>query len=482
MRHCWSALVAVLVVVTISAKSFAVDPAPTAIGSLDALELTSEASGGMVPSTLMSRISDLEDRWQEFDKAEQQAKDAAAGRPTMQIGGRVHADFWSFTDESEGIDFFEHSDPTDPAFGTDPEDRFTFRRVRLEMRGDVLESMQWRIQVDFNNPGTPEIKDVFLGFKNLPGNQQLLIGNQKRPIGLDHLNSSRFNVFTERPFVVEAFNEDARRPGICVYGNSDDETWHWRYGAYYLENISRDGRVIGDSRQMSLNARLAASPWYDETSGGRSYFHWAIAGVAAHPDGDAGAADTHSNEGRFRTRPEARSASRWLDTGRISGADWYEILALECLFNAGPLQITAEYQHSWMQRDFGGPDLQFHGGYVYAAYFLTGEHIPYNRRSGTLGRLRPFENFFLVDRCGGGTGRGWGAWAVAARYSYLDLSDADIAGGVGESFTLGVNWHWTAYSRMQFNLIYGDIHNHADVGGFTSGDYLIAGTRLLIDF
>jgi phosphate-selective porin OprO/OprP len=71
---------------------------------------------------------------------------------------------------------------------------------------------------------------------------------------------------------------------------------------------------------------------------------------------------------------------------------------------------------------------------------------------------------------------------VAVRYSYLDVTDGDIAGGIGESVTGAINWFFTPYSKLQFNLIYGDIHDHEPVGGYTSGHYLIAGTRLAIEF
>src|SRR5690606_38522 len=193
----------------------------------------------------------------------------AESKPTFEIGGRIHADYWAYPHASEGIGFFEHPDPALPNFGTDPEDLFAFRRVRLEMEGDILETMLWRIQVDFNNPETPEFKDVYVGFDELPNNQELLVGIQKRPLGLDHLNSSRFNVFLERPSVVEAFNEDARRPGIAMYGHTDDESIGWIYGAYLLENVTTDGRYRGDAYQASLNGRLWGSPWYDESSDGR---------------------------------------------------------------------------------------------------------------------------------------------------------------------------------------------------------------------
>lgn len=427
--------------------------------------------------------AELDDAWSAFDAAEKKKKADAKKKPTFKINGRIHADFWDFINDDGGIGFLENPIGSMPAaqVGADPEDRFAFRRIRLEMKGDILETMLWRIQIDFNKPATAEMKDVYLGFRNLPYNQELLIGNQKRPIGLDHLNSSRYNVFTERPFVVETFNEDARRPGIAMYGYTDDEKYHWRYGAYYLENITNDGQAIGDSRQMSANFRLSSSPWYDDASGGRGYWHWAIAGMIAKPDGDATAGDINNNDGRFRTRPEARSNTRWLDTGRIAGADWYEIIALESMFNVGPLQITGEYQHNFMQRD-GFQDVQFHGGYLFVSYMLTGEHIPYNRKTGCIGRLQPFENFFLVDTCNGCRGTGWGAWGVAARYSYLDVSDGDVLGGEGHSATAALNWYWTAYSKVQFNLIYGNIDDRDPATGTTGGDYLMAGTRFAIEF
>lgn len=418
----------------------------------------------------------LDEAWTKFDEAEKKKKADAAKKPTFRMNGRIHADFWDFIDQSDGINWFEH-----PGDGTDPEDRFAFRRVRLEMGGDILEPMLWRTQIDFNRPGVPEFKDVYIGWKELPFNQQLLVGNQKRPLGLDHLNSSRYNVFLERPFVVEAFNEDARRPGLAMYGYTDDERYHWRYGIYYLENLVTDGRVIGDSRQMSVNGRLSSSPWYDETTDGAGYFHWAISGMWANPDGDVAPTSTNANEARARTRVEARSDQRWLNTGRIAGTDHYQVLGLESIYNVGPVQVVGEYQHSWWQRERAS-DLQFHGGYVYVSYFLTGEFIPYNRKTGTIGRVKPYENFFLVDRCSGGHGHGWGAWNVAVRYSYLDVSDDDVLGGVGSAVTFATNWFFTAYSKVQFNLIYGDISDHEPVAGFTGGNYLIAGTRFAIEF
>ena len=137
------------------------------------------------------------------------------------------------------------------------------------------------------------------------------------------------------------------------------------------------------------------------------------------------------------------------------------------------------------QDRIGFEDANFDGGYVYISYFLTGEHIPWDRKSGTLGRVTPFENFFLVNRCCGGKGGGMGAWQIALRYSFADFADQDIAGGDCESLTLGLNWHWTKYARMQFNYIYGEIDENADnaaPGAPDFGNYHILGARFMVDF
>ena len=138
-------------------------------------------------------------------------------------------------------------------------------------------------------------------------------------------------------------------------------------------------------------------------------------------------------------------------TGTSAGADNCQLLGLEGVLNIGSLQLVGGYQNVWLERDPGsGNDLHFGGGYVYVSYFLTGEHMPWNRRSGTIGRIKPFENFFLVRTSDGQCGTGLGAWQLGVRYSYGDLNDLDILGGIGESVTFGLNWFWTPNARMQF--------------------------------
>ncbi|MCA9212582.1 MAG: ATPase [Planctomycetales bacterium] len=399
---------------------------------------------------------------------------------TMKVSGRIHLDYWGFPNVEPALDTLEG--------GPDgPQDRLGFRRLRFGVAGKLPSNMQYKIEMEFAGGNATEFRDAFLGWSELPVLQKVLVGNQKRPYGLDHLNSSRYNIFLERPFVIESFNQDSRRLGVVSYGVSDNEAWNWRYGVYNQRLIQDEGNYTNDHLQLELAGRLANTFWYDEVSGGRGYGHWAVAGTLANPDGqtpaDNGGTGPDVNEARFRHRPEARTATRWIDTGVIAGADDYEMIALEGVLNFGALQFVSEYQHMWLQRIDGAPELEFHGAYAQVGYFLTGEHMPWERDSGTLGRIKPFEDFFLVRTCDGCLGRGWGAWQVAARWSYADLRDDNILGGEGESLTLGLNWYWTAYSRMQFNYINGEITNNSVTRGVPlSGNYEIIGCRFMVDF
>lgn len=436
----------------------------------------------VVDQSLARRVQALESAYER-----QMAKDAKAAaakefpsKPTLKVAGRIHLDNWFFPGEDDGIRAFEN--PSGAGAGGSVQDRWTFRRLRFGVSGDILENMLYKIEMEFAGGNDVEYRDAYMGWKELPVLQTLLLGNQKRPYGLDHLNSSRYNVFMERPFVIEAINQDARRIGVCSYGVSENEAWNWRYGVYNREKTQDDAGYVSDHFQAEVAGRLANTIWYDECSDGRGYAHWAVSGSYAQPDG-TGVEPRAANTARYDTRPEARTSSRWIDTREIAGADEMSMVGLEGLVNVGAFSLVGEYQNAWVDRDPGfGDQLHFHGGYVYAAYFLTGEHTPWERDSGTLGRTKPFENFFLVNTCCDGVQGGWGAWQVAVRYSMADFSDDNVLGGEGEAVTLGLNWWWNPYSRVQFNYINGRIYNHRPVLGQTEGDYEIIGARFMVDF
>ena len=344
------------------------------------------------------------------------------------VNGRLHVDSWNFPQTSPGINTIENGNPAE-----DPQNRLLFRRIRFGVGGEVPPfNMSYQIDIEFSSQDGSQFRDAWIGWDDLVVFDTVRVGNQKRPYSLDQLNSSNFNVFLERPFVGDGFNEDNRRFGLMSYGVSDDRSFNWRYGVFDLTLVQDAGSIVNDNVQAEITGRLANTIWYDERSGGRGYAHWAIAGNVAFPDGEAPNNGSEDNEARFRSRPEGRSDRRWLSTDHIDGAETYELLALESVINVGAVQLVGEFMNVWLQRSSDeGRDLYLHGGYLYASYFLTGEHIPWNRRLGTIGRVEPFEDFFAVNDCNRRVGLGLGAWQVAARLSYANFNSDDVLGGIG---------------------------------------------------
>ncbi|MBI1345873.1 hypothetical protein GC163_06250 [bacterium] len=432
-----------------------------------------------VPAPPPSLADDVVQRLNSIEKTLNKQADAAAkkklddaSKPTMKWTGRIQADYWAFPGQSPGEDAFESGDSMNPV-----DDRFLFRRLRIGVQGDIPDFMLYKLEVDFNNPNSPQLKDNFIGWNDLPFFQTVLLGNQKRPYGLDSIESSRYTVFLERPAIVDALNTDSRRFGLVSYGISDDERFNWRYGGFMgrdLQNIGTALATPSGGYQAEFDGRLAQTAWYE--CDGRNYLHLAMSGVTASTDGNAGSAST----AQFTSRPEARTSNRWIDTGVISGAESYQITGTEALLNVGQLQVVGEYLRAWVQRD-GFNDVSFQGGYVYVAYFLTDDYMPWDRKTGQLARIVPQHNFFMV-RDPEGKQPGWGAWQIAARYSYADLTDADIMGGIDSTMTLALNWYWNSYARMQIDYINGNIHDHNEVDGFTAGSFQSIGTRFSVEF
>jgi len=436
---------------------------PTEIDSSDTTE--SIPDGGIPAaqdSDLMKRMARLEEQLKALKSAFDGRVKNGHANSKLSLHGRIHFDHWAFPDNDPGVDVIE---------GQNPQDRLAFRRVRFGVKGDITDKTYFRITIEYANPNKVEYRDIFIGMNGVPFFQKLQIGNQKRPYSLDQLNSSNAIVFIERPFIADATQQDTRRLGIQSWNVSSNQSWNWRYGVFNRENTQNDGRYISDHYQLEVAGRLANTVYYDENTDGRNYAHWAIAGSYGHPDEDG---DPAANTARLRARPEARASSRWLETGAVAGAQGVYLLGLEGVFNRGPFQLAGESMQVWMKRDPQATTL-FWGAYGYAAYFLTGEHIPWDRKVGTLGKMKPNHNT--------ASGSGWGALQVGVRYSYADFNNKDILGGVGHSMTFGLNWWWNPNTRIQFNYIHGQIDDRAvGLAGPTSGSYDILGTRLMVFF
>ncbi len=153
------------------------------------------------------------------------------GRPNLTLFGRIQTDYWAFPATEPGIE---------PLEGENPQDRFIIRRLRLGVEGELNDNMFYRYEGEFANQRLRSYSDAFLGFNHLPLLNTVIVGNHKRPYGLDALNSSNDNVFMERPLIIEATNFEIRRLGISSNSYSDDLQFNWRYGIWNQQLLLTD--------------------------------------------------------------------------------------------------------------------------------------------------------------------------------------------------------------------------------------------------
>ena len=147
---------------------------------------------------------------------------------------------------------------------------------------------------------------------------------------------------------------------------------------------------------------------------------------------------------QFRSRPEVATIDDfYVDTGTIPGAENVLRLGLEAHKQMGPFSWQTELISTTIRRaDFDNINLW--GAYTYFSWFLTGESRNYDAGTGRFLTISPKNNL-------GKSGKG--AIEIAARFSYVDLTDEDIIGGRQSNISVGLNWYLNPKIRVMTNLI-----------------------------
>jgi phosphate-selective porin OprO/OprP len=193
----------------------------------------------------------------------------------------------------------------------------------------------------------------------------------------------------------------------------------------------------------SFTGRLTFTPLYENK--GKQLLHLGVALSAR----DLGASDF-----RYRQRPEIHLADRYVDTGKFT-ADKVTLLGAEAAVILGRFSVQAEYMSASMDAsDVNDPS--FGGFYITASVFLTDDYRAYKQSDAAFDRIKPSANLFDEG--------GIGAIELLARYSHLDLNDADIEGGKEDNFTIGLNWYLNPYTRVMLDYVSADVKDVGKIG------------------
>lgn len=342
----------------------------------------------------------------------------------------------------------------------DLQDAVFFRRARVHLDGIAHELIEWDFDCELLANNNVAFDDLWVGLTNLPVIGNLRAGHVKIPMGIESVTSNRVFTFVERAALFDAFLPEYG-PGLLAFDSYQDAKLIWAACAHRIDPTN-NGTDFGDG-QWNGTFRLASLVCCSEDD--RHYLH--VGGAYSIRDDRGGTV-------RFRARPEWRDTTtvaslngRFVDTGDMAASN-YGLYQAEAAWVAGAFSAQAEYVQANLTTAAGGQS--FSGGYGLVSYFLTGESRPYDKRIGRFARLKPFENFFLTRRESTDPlsvgAFGAGAWELAARYSWVDLSSANVPGGVMENVTVGVNWYWNYNFRMQWNYIH-TLRNAAAAGSIS---------------
>ena len=354
------------------------------------------------------------------------------------------------------------------------------RRARLGFEGTMPGGFGYKVEADFANAGVV-FGDVFVSYTPGKSPIQLRLGNFETLDGMEQITSSNYISFMERAAFNDAFI-NTRRLGAALAWRSKDNDWRVEVGAFAAHGI--DSSL--DNNGWIGSARLVYAP---KVLGGQLHFgvnyqHRSFAENAGSVASTGVGMPSTNQIARYRARPNSQLTDvRFVDTGNFAARS-DQILGIELAGVFKGFYFGGEAQ--WLranayaagdlasgQDSFTGgnsavvpvSDPGFFGAYGEVGYFLTGETRGYRRGEGIWGRTK------VLNPVSKG---GMGAFQLAVRFEYLDLSDDSLLagptnnfttgaislaplsarlarGGTQTSYMLGLNWYPMDYLRFMVN-------------------------------
>jgi len=370
----------------------------------------------------------------------------------FQVGGRIMHD-WGFFDEDKG--FVDN-------FGIQGNGTL-FRRVRLYLAGTLYNIVNFKFDIDVSRGFNKlTLKDMYISASHIPFVGNFQVGHFKRPASLDSVSSSNFLTFIERSLTNTFFK--TRNVGFAFFNQHFDKRLTWfTFFNKATEERPQDFRIDGD---WNVTSRVTGLPYISED--GKKWVHLGASWSYENPN---------DNTITYNAARDTEITSTFLTTGPIM-ASRANIVGVEGSVSLNQFSIQSEYVFSDVKR-LMSPNGLLDSFYVQASWYLTGEHRHYSRKTGSIARFKPNQNFSWNRNWS--EGKGIGALQLAIRYAHLDLNDvnAGIAGGEQSSITAGLNWELTSQSRLMYNFVHAYIKKGIDVDSGTLDSHIV---RFQVDF
>lgn len=306
-------------------------------------------------------------------------------------------------------------------------DQFEMRSASIDVTGQVGPKpwITYKVGIEYNGfnvnqDDTWNVTDLALNIDLDQGRTLVKLGQIKGNFSYEVVGS-----FVKMPQSERTMSPFAapRNPGVMIIHVFGDEKRMTGSFAAYKDQAESAGGSFG------LAARVTALVW-GAPGNGNGYLH--LGASLLHSGSDTAA--------RYRAKPGSDVADYYVDTGDFA-VDRANHFGLEALYsNVGGWSVQSEYVVAQVDTVDSGT-VSFRGFYVLGSWVMTGEFRPYNRTTGTAGRLEP-------------KGR-WGAPELVARYSTVDLDSGPIRGGSYDRVEIGLNW-W-ATTQWKLGVVAGHI-------------------------
>lgn len=317
------------------------------------------------------------------------------------------------------------------------------RRARIGTSGRLDYAVVTEFSVEFGFEGGDFYLNDFYAQWHIGGwIDRLRIGYFDPPMSLEALGSSSARSLMETGSPVAAF-APGQRLGVEVDGWYPDPAVSWGLS---VSSVGQSQK-FSDASSSALRGvgRVAWRPFGDQEPRVRRLLHLAVSGSYTF----SGLGDL-----RYRARPESFLTPYLVDTGDIEGDA--HLLGFEAAWREGPVTVQGEYLRDTVNRD-GASHVQLSGAYLQTAYLITGEVRPYDPAIAVFTRIEPTHPFaFSRDALG--------ALEVAARYSWLDLDDKDVTGGVMRSLNLSLIWTLNAWVRVDAGYVVARTRKNPNAG------------------
>lgn len=300
----------------------------------------------------------------------------------------------------------------------------TLRRAQIGLSRGFGQHWSGKVTLRLNNIDRFEVGDSYLSYSGLKA-AVVQAGIFDPAYSLESVSKTAGLTFMERSLPVVALSEN-KSGGIGVLKRTANSIYN--AGLFFL-NTSQD----------------------DQTQPGQAIvLHYTHTPIDLLGSEDVGVGlsfsyrfNTDADRTRFRTRPEIATADDYyVDTQAIEDAEKVLRMGFETHKEWGRLSWQSEVLFTGVERD-QLDTVQFWGAYAFLSWFLTNDSRNYDAGQGW---FRPVEPSSAIGK------GGRGAWELALRGSYVDLTDKDIIGGKQSDLTLGLNWYLNSNFRLMGNL------------------------------